>query len=131
MTVTTLVLIAAWLIVSVAVALLAGAMFNARTDADIQRRINQHNAERYAGEGNRLVAAILAKANVTELPALNAWSWSALMDLYDDPDLMPYEIPAQMTTDHDGDPAVYWKVTHIHELDDYVIARLWLAGILD
>lgn len=130
MTVTTNLIILAVLMVPVA--LVVGALFNAKADADIQRRINTHNNQRHADEMALLISAIVAKANLPgEPPPLDPTKWSALLDLYDDLYLMPYPIPAQITTDIQSERAVvYWKVTNINELDTYVIARLWLAGVL-
>ena len=129
MTVTTNLII--WAIVMLPVALIAGAMFNARADADIQRRINVHNNKEYAREMAAIISAILAKANLpAEPPPLDRAKWATLVDLYDTPELMAYAIPAQVTTDHDAACTIYWKVININELDAYVIARLWLAGVL-
>ena len=129
MTVTTNLII--WAIVMLPVALIAGAMFNARADADIQRRINVHNNKEYAREMAAIVSAILAKANLPgEPPPLTLTKFHTLMDMYDDFDLMPYDIPAQVVIDNDQVSAIYWKVININELDAYVIARLWLAGVL-
>ena len=129
MTVTTNLII--WAVLMVPVALIVGALFNAKADADIQRRINTHNNQRHADEMALLISAIVAKANLPgEPPPLDPTKWSALLDLYDDPDLMTDNIPAQITTDHDDRPAVYWKITNLNELDAYQIARLWLAGVL-
>ena len=129
MTVTTNLII--WAVLMVPVALIVGAFFNAKADADIQRRINVHNNHEYERQLATLVSAIVTKANLPgEPPPFNSKKWSALIDLYDDPDLMTYNIPAQITTDHDDRPAVYWKITNLNELDAYQIARLWLAGVL-
>lgn len=129
MTVTTNLII--WAVLMVPVALIVGALFNAKADADIQRRINTHNNQRHADEMALLISAIVAKANLPgEPPPLTLTKFRTLMDMYDDFDLMPYDIPAQVVIDNDQVSAVYWKVTNINELDAYVIARLWLAGIL-
>lgn len=129
MTVTTNLII--WAVLMVPVALIVGALFNAKADADIQRRINVHNNKEHAREIATLISAIVAKANLPgEPPPLTLTKFRTLMDLYDDFDLMPYDIPAQVVIDNDQVSAVYWKVTNINELDAYVIARLWLAGIL-
>ena len=129
MTVTTNLII--WAVLMVPVALIVGALFNAKADADIQRRINTHNNQRHADEMALLISAIVAKANLPgEPPPLTLTKFRTLMDMYDDFDLMPYDIPAQVVIDNDQVSAVYWKVTNINELDAYVIARLWLAGVL-
>lgn len=78
-----------------------------------------------------LIAAVVNKAQLPgELSPLDSKKWSTLMDLYDEPYLMGYTIPAQITTDENDTPTVYWKITNVNELSAYEIARLWLAGVL-
>ncbi len=88
---------------------------------------SRHHAAIEAG----LISGILNKAQLTDpLPALDARKWAALQTLYDTPDMMPYNLPAQVTTDHDDRPAVYWKRTSVNEFEAYELVRLWLAGVL-
>jgi hypothetical protein len=94
-------------------------------------RISAHNSDYHARAESTWVAEVLTKAQLTDpLPPLNASKWSRLVDLYDDPELMAYDIPAQITTDHDDRPAVYWKRTSVSEFEAYELARLWLNGVL-
>lgn len=103
----------------------------ANTDRDNLKRIIEHNSRHASAVETLLISGILEKANLPgDPPPLDYTKWSNLVELYDDYDMLPYEIPAQITTDNDNRPAVYWKVTNINELDAYVIARLWLAGVL-
>jgi hypothetical protein len=77
------------------------------------------------------ITGILQKAQLRDpLPPLNSTKWSRLIELYDDPAMMAYGVPAQITTDHDDRPAVYWKRTSVNEFESYELARLWLAEIL-
>lgn len=98
---------------------------------DLAVRISAHNSDYHARAESNWVAEVLNKAQLTDpLPPLDSKKWSALVDLYDDPELMAYNIPAQITTDHDDRPAVYWKRTSVNDFEAYELARLWLNGIL-
>jgi hypothetical protein len=103
-----------------------------RDTCDKLKRINESNQREYARERAIFVSSIVnfcANDN-RKLPALNSKLWSRMQDLYDDPQLMVYSIPAQITTDHDDRPSIYWKVADINELDAYQIARMWCVGII-
>lgn len=101
-----------------------------RDACDLQKRINEKNTKHEARHSATLIAAILDHAQLTRLPPLNSKKWATLQDLYASYEFEPYNIPAQVTTDHDNRPAVYWKVTNVNELSAYELARLWLAGVL-
>lgn len=94
-------------------------------------RVSSHNSLHAANHEAILITSILERANLpNKLPALDSKKFAALRDLYATYEFEGYDIPAQLTTDHDDRPAVYWKITELNELTAYEIARLWLARVI-
>ncbi len=103
----------------------------AKADLDTVIRISAHNTDNHFRVEANWVSEVLSKAQLTDpLPALNSTKFRTLQDLYASDEMQAYRNPAQITTDHDDRPAVYWKITSHNELDAYELARLWLNGVL-
>ncbi len=109
----------------------ASKMADAKDALDQQLRINVSNSKEHARIEALFVAGVLHRAELKgPLPSLTTEKWSTLQDLYDDPAMMAYNIPAQQTTDAQRFPVIYWKHGDVTELDSYQLARMWLAGVL-
>ena len=102
-----------------------------RDQCDQLKRIVNVNEVEHQRELAIFVSGILDRAKFgNALPGLDSKKWSAMQDLYDDPQLIAETIPAQITTDTDDRPVIYWKHLSPNGLTAYELARLWLAGIL-
>lgn len=102
-----------------------------RQQSDTYKRIIKHNETAYEKTLALFISGILERAQIKDpLPPLNHTKLKTIIELYKTGDLVNEDIPAQITTDHDDRPVVYWKVTSVNQLPAYELARLWLAGIL-
>jgi len=102
-----------------------------RTQCDTYKRIIKHNEVAYEKTLALFISGILERAQIKDpLPPLNHTKLTTIIDLYKTGDLVNENLPAQITTDNDDRPVVYWKVTSVNQLPAYELARLWLAGIL-
>ncbi len=102
-----------------------------RDQCDTYKRIIKHNETAYEKTLALFIAGILERAQIKDpLPPLNHTKLKTIIDLYSTGDLCNDPVPAQITTDQDDRPVVYWKHTSVNQLPAYELARLWLAGIL-
>lgn len=102
-----------------------------RERSDTYKRIIKHNETAYEKTLALFISGILTRANITDpLPPLNHSKLKTIIDLYNTGDLVNEDVPAQITTDQEDRPVVYWKHTSVNQLPAYELARLWLAGIL-
>ena len=102
-----------------------------RDQCDTYKRIIKSNLDAHEKTLALFISGILARANLTDpLPSLNHSKLKTIIALYNTGDLINETIPAQITTDNNDRPSVYWKITSVNQLPAYELARLWLAGVL-
>lgn len=106
-------------------------LVEANHERETLKRIIESNNRTAARAQAEFIAGIVNRIQPTALPKLDSKKWRAIVDLYNLPEMaFNYRCPAQITTDHDERPTVFWKITDVNELTSYEIARLWIVGVL-